>query len=87
MSEEMQAHLIKASAQRAAVMGFIASLLEQDDLTLTEIQTNVCGMLSTLIDLDVMVGDEIDSRVMQSAQNYIHQEIAVMQANGIINNL
>ena len=87
MPEEMQAHLIKASAQRAALMGFIANLLEQDDLTLVEIQTGVCSMLSTLIDLGVMVGDEIDARTMQSAQTYLHQQIAIEEVNGILNNL
>ena len=87
MPEEMQAHLIKASAQRAALMGFIANLLELDDLTLPEIQTGVCSMLSTLIDLGVMVGDEIDARTMQSAQTYLHQQIAIEEVNGILNNL
>lgn len=86
MSEEMQAHLIKASAQRAALMGFIANLLEQDDLTLPEIQTGVCSMLSSLIDLGVMVGDEIDARTMQSAQNHIQQQLAVEEVSNILNN-
>jgi hypothetical protein len=44
-------------------------------------------MLSSLIDLGVMVGDDIDARTMQSAQNYIQQQIAVEEVNGILNNL
>jgi hypothetical protein len=78
-------HLLNAAMQRAALMGIIAAILE-DEVTETaqSIKTRICCSLGEMIDRDIMVKDFIDVHVVAAVKNFLEQEIAVEEAKDII---
>lgn len=73
-----------ASKQRAVLMGLMAVILQDDELSVDEIKIRVVHTFGTMIDLDIMVGDVIDILVATACKEYLEQQGAVQEAEEIL---
>ena len=86
MNENEMNHIVKASHQRAALMGlFLAILQEEADLTIDQVKDKLVSMFATLIELGVVVDDEIDMEVAKGCRDYCKQGLALQQLKDLLN--
>lgn len=68
----------KMLGQRAAVMGLLTNLLEQEEeLTMKDIKSSILTCLTTLAVFDCMVGDWIEQNTLQAAKQHCDEELAL----------
>jgi hypothetical protein len=79
--EELQ----KKAAQRAALAGVILGIMKCDvDIDINRVKTTIAVTLSEMVELDLMVGDEVDIMMFSAMKEHIDGEIAIDDANKII---
>lgn len=86
MSFNKEEHLKKCSNQRCALMAILDIILEMpDDSNVKDVKLMISSKFAKLIDDNLMVGDDIDSIVLNDIRNFLYQEQAFRAANNIVN--
>lgn len=81
----MQERSIQVEKQRAALMGLITSILqEEQELSLIEIKLRVANAIALMIDLDSMVADEIDFHTVGACKTFLEGEQALENVKDLL---
>lgn len=74
-------HFIRATKQRAALMGLICGILgEEDELSLTEIKQKIITAFTLMIEMEAMVHDVIDQELTTRCVDFLITEDALEEA-------
>lgn len=78
--------LQKKANQRAAMAAILISIIKSDENTPIEnIKTAIAGCFAEMIDMDLMIGDEIDLLVAHTMKDYLEAQKAVGDVQDLLN--
>lgn len=81
MEERTQEDFLKIAAQRAMLLGLVSALLQnEEEMSVTELRSQILNILSAFIDLGIVLGDEIEVYTMVAAKKAATAELALEEA-------